>query len=326
MTSSQGLIFLEDEDQRPFAATASETDIVNCFRLNLGRYPGRAEWAGHVTRVGELLSHVVPIYVDSTEYKRLRTSSKGARSVELNGYTFFASAEDLAVGGHVLAHREYEPEVASIFARKLRPGMRLLDIGANIGYYTFLAASLVGQSGKVWAIEPNSNNVAFLLAGRARNGFDHIEIIQAAASDRWEVLSLETSCSNGAARPSAGMVPADFVNPVMALPLAACLPADEPLDVIKIDVEGAEGRALRGMLALIERYRPAIFSEFTPSALPSMSGMSPREYLELFSSRNYLLNVLERAGPRAMTVDALLEHAARVAGDSHLDLLVEPLP
>ena len=230
----------------------------------------------------------------------------------------------LRLAPDILEHRNYEPEVSSVFARKLRPGMHVLDIGANIGYYTFLAASIVGPSGKVWAIEPNSKNVAFLLATRARNGFGHIEIIQAAASDRWEVLSLDTANSNGTARPSVGVVPANFVNPVMALPLAACLPSNESLDVIKIDVEGAEGKAMRGMLALIERHRPVIFSEFTPSALLSMSGMSPREYLELFTSRNYSLAVLEHSGPRAMTVDALLEHAAAVASDSHLDILLEP--
>lgn len=89
-------------------------------------------------------------------------------------------------------------------------------------------------------------------------------------------------------------------------------------------MEGAEGRALRGMNVLIERHRPIIFSEFTPSAMPSMSGMSPREYLELFTSQDYSVSVLERAGPRAMTVDALLEHAAAVASDSHVDILLEP--
>ena len=110
----------------------------------------------------------------------------------------------------------------------------------------------------------------------------------------------------------------------MALPLSACLPCTERIDVIKIDVEGAEGRALRGMSELIDRYQPVIFSEFTPSMLPSMSGMSPREYLKLFTSRNYSLAVLGPSGPRTMTIDALLEHATAVASDSHLDLLIEP--
>jgi FkbM family methyltransferase len=321
MTSSQARIFRED--QIAFDAKASESDILNCFRLILGRYPSRSEWLGHMVHVGEPLSSVVALYVDSVEYQTLRNSGGDAHSVDLNGYTLFASPEDLAVGAYILSHREYEQEVSSVFRSRIRPGMRVLDIGANIGYYTFLAAWLTGNSGKVWAIEPNRKNVAFLLATRARNGFDNVEIIQAAASDRWEVLSLSTDSSNGAAHRGSGSLPAEFSNPVMALPLAACLPSTERIDVIKIDVEGAEGRALRGMSELIDRYQPVIFSEFTPSTLPSMSGMSPREYLQLFTSRNYSLAVLEPSGPRTMTIDALLEHATAVARDSHLDLLIE---
>lgn len=317
MPIPQWLIFRENNET--FDVLASEQDIFNCFRLILNRYPEQTEWAGHVTRSGQRLSHVVATFVDSPEYVSLRTSGQRDHSIELHGYRMFVSAEDLAVGAHLLTRGEYEPEVSTVFASKLRLGMRVVDIGANIGFYTFLAASLVGQSGKVWAIEPNSKNVAFLLKTRAHNNFSQIEIIQAAASDRWEILSLMTDCSNGAAR----RVSNEFLNPVMGLPLAACLPAHERLDVVKIDVEGAEGKAIYGMLGLIDRFRPVVFSEFTPSALSSMSGLSPRDYLELFTSRNYVPSVLESAGPRTTAVEKLLEQASTLADDGHLDIMFE---
>jgi hypothetical protein len=98
------------------------------------------------------------------------------------------------------------------------------------------------------------------------------------------------------------------------------------MDVLKIDVEGAEGKALRGMLELIERHRPVVFSEFTPSALPLMSGISPAEYLEMFTSRGYSLAVLTGDGPSRMAAQQLLEHTTIVAPDSHVDFLAEPLP
>jgi len=218
----------------------------------------------------------------------------------------------------------YEPHVSRVFAERLRPGMAVLDIGANIGYFTFLAAARVGPSGRVWAIEPNRKNVAFLLASRARNGFSQVAIIQAAASDRWEVLSLSTDYSNGAALEAAGLEPDQFIEPVMALPLDACLPRSPRIDVVKIDVEGAEGKALRGMLDLLERDLPLVFSEFTPSTLPSVSRISSAEYLEMFTSRGYSLAVLEDSGLKCMTAAALLEHAAAVAADSHLDVIAEP--
>jgi FkbM family methyltransferase len=178
----------------------------------------------------------------------------------------------------------------------------------------------------VWAIEPNPNNVSFLLATRARNGFNNVEIIQAAASDRWEVLSLaqQGHTSNGTAVHPHGITPSDFLMPVMALPLSACLSSTGRIDIIKIDAEGAEGKAIGGMLDLIERDRPVIVSEFTPSTLPVVSRISPSEYLDLFARRGYKLAVLETSGPRALSAAELLRLADAIAPHDHLDILAEP--
>jgi hypothetical protein len=74
----------------------------------------------------------------------------------------------------------------------------------------------------------------------------------------------------------------------------------------------------------LDRHRPVIFSEFTPGAMVSMSGVTPGEYLEMFTGRGYALAVLEGSGPRFMNAAALLEHAAAKAADDHLDILAEP--
>ena len=240
------------------------------------------------------------------------------------GFVLYASREDLAVGIHILKNLEWEPHVAKIFAKRLSEGMTVLDVGANIGYFTFLAAARVGPSGRVLAIEPNRRNVAFLLATRARNQFHHVEIVQAAASDRWQVLSLSTSNSNGAALETTGTEPNHFEEPVMALPLDAIFARSGRIGVVKIDVEGAEARALKGMSDILRRDRPVVFSEFTPAAMPSMSGVSPGAYLEMFTSQGYSLAVLEESGPRFMSAATLLEQAARLAADGHLDILAEP--
>ena len=184
MTSSQTLIFREE--QNAFDATASESDIFNCFRLILGRYPGSVPSGLRTSSVWVSCfrtSCQFTLTQQNTKYSGLRVRTRAALNSTDTRFSLLQGI--LRLVADILEHRNYEPEVSSVFARKLRPGMHVLDIGANIGYYTFLAASIVGPSGKVWAIEPNSKNVAFLLATRARNGFGHIEIIQAAASDRW---------------------------------------------------------------------------------------------------------------------------------------------
>jgi FkbM family methyltransferase len=324
MDFSQKLLTLEDN--LPFDATACDRDIFNCFRLVLNRYPGRAEWESHQIHLGRPLASVTAGYLGSVEYQNLSNANNGPVLVQMPGFVMYVSPGDLDIGIHILEHQEWESHVSRVFAAHLRPGMTVLDIGANIGYFTFLAASRVGSSGRVWAIEPNRRNVSFLLATRARNEFGHVEIIQAAASDRWEVLTLSLGCasSNSTALRTHGTEPVHFAEPVMALPLTACLPDSQRVDMIKIDVEGAEGKALGGMLDILDRDRPIVFSEFTPSTLPAISRISPGEYLSIFKKRGYSLAVLEKSGPRSLSVEALLEHAAAVAVDSHLDILAEP--
>jgi FkbM family methyltransferase len=316
--------FSTTEDNEPFDPVASERDIYNCFRVILGRHPSHAEWDGHRKNAGAPLSSVCATFVDSAEYHALREANHQPRLAQLPGFVLYASPDDLDVGSHILNSLEWEKHVTRIFTERLSEGMTVLDIGANIGYFTFLAASRVGSSGRVWAIEPNRKNVAFLQASRARNRFDQVEIFQAAASDRFQILNLSARCSNGAAIEKQGAAPADFPDSVMALPLSAVLPRTGRIDVIKIDVEGAEMKALNGMLDLLERDRPVVFSEFTPSAMPLMSGIPPGEYLELFASRGYALAVIERSGATFAPATELLARAAAMPSDCHLDILAQP--
>jgi FkbM family methyltransferase len=324
MTTGFSQDFITQENNRVFDDAASERDIYNCFRLILARYPSVGEWFGHRSLAGQPLVSVTAKYVDSPEYAKLRDANHSSALARLKGFSMYASPKDLAIGKHLLEKLEYEPHVSRVFSERLAPGMTVVDVGANIGYFTFLAASAVGSSGRVWAVEPNPKNVAFLLATRAINKFEQVEIIQAAANDCWKVLSLTTDYSNGTALESAGLEPNDFTAPVMGIPLDVCLAGSQRIQVMKIDVEGGEGKAIRGMLQILERDHPVIFSEFTPSTLPVVSQISPREYLEMFSSRGYALAVLEPGGPRFLSVAELLTCAMETAADSHLDILADP--
>src|SRR6516165_4695068 len=129
---------------------ATPEDIFYCFRLLLGRGPNPEEWPGHSSRVGEDLEKVVSSYVTSREFAERGLLNKTYRDqVELVGlprFSIFASNDDLAVGHHVLGGT-YEPGIAAIFDRYVKPGMAVVDIGANIGYLTMLLASLVESSG-----------------------------------------------------------------------------------------------------------------------------------------------------------------------------------
>jgi predicted methyltransferase len=118
---------------------------------------------------------------------------------QLNGFSIYTSAQDLAVGQHVRTGT-YEPAVTALFRRILKPGMTVIDVGANIGFYSLLAASIVGTDGYVLAVEPNVQNVRLLEASRRVNSFGQLIVAYAAAGRNTGVLALNTSYSNGTTR------------------------------------------------------------------------------------------------------------------------------
>jgi hypothetical protein len=125
-----------------YAKTATYEDIFYCFRLLLGRNPNPEEWPGHSSRIGEELENVVSSYVTSREFAERgilkKTYQDHVQLAHFPGFSLFASIDDLAVGNHVLVGRSYDPRVATVLMRHIKPGMSVLDIGANIVYFTTL--------------------------------------------------------------------------------------------------------------------------------------------------------------------------------------------
>jgi len=192
-----------------------------------------------------------------------------------------------------------------MFRRFLRPGMGVLDIGANIGWFTMLAAALVGPTGFVLAVEPNTRNIKLLEASRRINDFGQVVVAQSAAGREIGLLVLHTSHSNG----TTSSLPQDMAallnaETVLSLPLDALLSDERRIDLIKTDVEGAEYNALLGCRKTIARWRPAIISEFSPGSMPGISGISGEDYLRFLIGLGYHLWIIEHdASLRAFRED-----------------------
>ncbi len=315
-----------------YSATADTDDIYYCFRLLLGRNPSRQEWAGHSTLAGEPLQNVVSSYLHSPEFKNRKLMSAPVGNIEqvqLTGFSMYASRDDMAVGKHVLGVREYEPNVTRVFTDHLRPGMCAIDIGANIGYFSMLAASLVGELGAVYAFEPGRDNVKLLCANKKLNRFGHLTIIPAAADMRAGVLSFSNSFSNGFVSEvrdadlsqllSSDLVPALRVDDIV--------PRERKVDLIKVDTEGYEFKALAGAIEIVRNHRPLIVTEFSPPALSNASGIEGSEFLEFLIELGYKFTVLDGRQGAARTDDvAAVLDCYDKAGTDHIDLLAEPSP
>ena len=311
-----------------FSNTATEADVRSCFRLLLGRTPQDFEWPGHVWRVGEDLASVVSSYLNSEEFAGrhlLGHSLKSCKLAQLSRFRLYASEDDTFGGNVIIRTGSYEPHVTRVFEECLRPGWGVLDIGANIGYFSMLAASLVGPTGWVQSWEPSPDNVKMLYASQTLNQFDNIEIVQAAASDKSEVLRYFHSASNGNVAEVTNILPEDILSSetVMGLRIDDFVPDDRQVSFVKIDVEGYEAKALRGALGTLRRCRPIVVSEFSPNSLQHASGVSGREYLDFFVKLDYELAVVSENAVTPGDVNAILSHYER-SGTDHIDLLLRP--
>lgn len=271
---------------------ATEADIRGCFRLILGRDPNPEELPGHLARAGEPLDVIVASYLNSAEFatRGLMSVKRPADIVlvDFPNFDIFADINDAAVGRHV-AGKAYEPEVESIFRERLKDGMSVIDIGANIGYFTMLSRSLVGPEGYVFAVEPNVNNLRMIEASRRTNGFVNVNVLGCAASNRTELLTLHSEFSNGSVA-SAREVNDLWTSTIVPAVILDDFIGNRHIDFIKVDVEGNELRALSGLDKTIERCRPFIVSEFSAAGI--VGGADA--YLNFFLDHRYQLGVLTK--------------------------------
>jgi FkbM family methyltransferase len=166
----------------------------------------------------------------------------------------------------------------------LSPGATVIDVGANIGYNTVYAARRVGPSGRVVAIEPAADNVAVLRENIAANNLPNVVVLPVAAGRGHEERTLflrgDHSAVNSLFERSI-YASVTGVEPVRVAPLDDLVDAD--VDLVKIDVEGAEVEVLLGMTRLLQLPRIRLIVEWHPrlqEAAGHTAGVLPRFLLE----------------------------------------------
>ncbi len=308
--------------------TATLADILYCFRLLLGRNPKQQEWAGHSLRVTSDLRSLVSSYLNSEEFagrQLLHQNLEQWELVDLPGFKMYASQDDKLIGAPIIQTKVHEPDVSQVVRQYLQPGMVVLDIGANIGYFTLLAASLVGPAGHVYGWEPSPENVRALYASQLVNKFSHLTIIQAAASDTTGPLQYFRNFSSGNVAGTESATPQNMLTsePVMGLRIDDLISPQLKIDFVKIDAEGYEFKAMSGASQMLQQSRPVVVSEFCPANLKKVSGIDGQGYLELFAQLGYDISVITDQGPVAANIAQVLSRFEKNESD-HVDLLLQP--
>ncbi len=231
----------------------------------------------------------------------------------------FLKPESILVEGHRIALDEkdslrlslyaYEPFETEILKREARPGQVVVDAGANIGYYTLVLARAVGERGRVFAFEPVGSNLRLLETNVELNAYENVTLVQKAVTDRTGLaqIHLSTVCGGDHTLYVAGKHwPSVTVETTSLDDYFRSYPGK--IDLVKMDVEGAEGYVLRGMERELDANREMkIITEFWPYGLQK-SGIRPQEFLDSLVDSGFELfrvdersRLLVRSSPRELT-------------------------
>ncbi|MEO5561408.1 MAG: FkbM family methyltransferase [Dokdonella sp.] len=310
---------------------ATAEDVRYAYRLILGRIPDARGLESFSRLVRDNVispGDLAKIFLGSNEfYSRYSSHMK---EVALGGFVVMICADDNDVGKVIAKTGQWEEHVTNALRENLHAGHGFLDVGANIGYFTALAAYVVGPAGHVVAIEPMDKNLQLIYATIAKNRFNHVQVHPFAAAEDEGVVCMGTQAGS-----SNGEVVREWVR--TDAPLFAqtrrldLLVGAKRFDVVKFDIEGYELHAWRGFNKILDRDRPVVLTEFHPKCMRENAQVEPREYAELLL-RFGDVAVLHFDGKRSACVDSesllrLWEQedvALNTAGRAHLDLLVIP--
>ena len=183
----------------------------------------------------------------------------------------------------------YERKLVNLIKKVLMPGMTVLDLGANIGYFSVLAAGLVGNSGQVHAFDPAPRCFARLKKNLAAFSWAHAHSIAAGdelgtASFHFSDKANETGWGSLLSADNASTQTTTV--PVVRLDTWAHEQAIRRVDFIKMDVEGGEYRALRGAEALLRQHRPVVVAELNDVCL-GRDHRTPQDVVSLLRTAGY---------------------------------------
>jgi len=237
------------------------------------------------------------------------------------GFEFYYDSADRFVGEQIAADA-YEPYESELFLSRLNADSVLIDVGANIGYYTMLAASKI-RSGKIYAFEPNRRNFHILQMNMILNDIRNVELFQMAVSDTTGTAQLYLSEDNfGDHQLYQTTGRASTIVETITLDQFASSRNIRP-DVLKIDTQGFDYNVLNGGTNLITSLEfLELFAEFWNYGNLN-AGIAPDKYFGFLT--NHFSNVQLIDETRRTTLNAslqsILSECSGLSGYTHANLL-----
>jgi FkbM family methyltransferase len=219
--------------------------------------------------------------------------------IKVHGHKMYINVLNSGVGKTLFLTGIHEKYVTDLFKQIVKEGMTIVDIGANIGYYTLLVAELVGKNGKVFAFEPDDDNYGLLVKNIETNKCNNVVPVKKAISNKAGTAMLFLSPdSKDSHRFCDFECGGEWIN-VEVITLDEFFEnydSQIQIDVIKMDIEGGEAAALQGMNDIIRRNSDLkIITEFCPKCIRDF-GYSPTEFLIKLIDYDFKLYDINKQG------------------------------
>ena len=317
---------------RRYPETATPRDLYYCYRLLLGRKPDRNGWQAYMAdiRQGAMTrDRLVRTFLQSVEFRLGRfAGERSANPICVDLPEFHIQIHDIesAIGRAIGVDRSYEPEVSVFFRKYLKPGMVFVDVGCNVGWFSLLAATCVGPQGKVYAYDASSRNCELLRQSASMNGFANIEVRTCPLADRVADFAYFERDGNGVLH----AIGSGDITEIAGCDLVASSTLDLELagrhvDVVKIDVEGAEYMVLQGGKRLLAESMPLILAEFGADALRQVSNIEPEQMVNDMLGLGYRIYALAQSGTLSelSSAQSVLALQSKLGLD-HINLVFAP--
>jgi len=270
----------------------------------------------------------------------------GSNIVEIQGSKMYINVHDKSLNMRktfqtYASNLIHEKATTDLFKKTVKRGDTFVDLGANIGYFTLLAARLVGDKGKVYAFEPEPRNYNYLIKNIGLNNYNNVSAAQKAVSDKngktkLYICSYDTGHHTINQYGGIEAYKPDFVDEKKDFVEIETVTLDDFLedkgksvDVIKMDVEGAEALALSGMDRILrENENLKMFVEFFPLLIKEM-GSSPKEFVnKLLKDYRFSISIIpddyDASKGEFIRVNSIDELMSFCKGEKdHLNLFIE---
>jgi FkbM family methyltransferase len=202
-------------------------------------------------------------------YINIRILKKREVIRKINNYRMILNFDEEGLSEHLMIHRKREISETETVKRIVRPGMCILEIGANIGYYTLLMGKLVGKSGKIYTYEPYPPSVDILTRNVRLNGLaDVVEVYNLAVSNENTIQKLylgRASNVHSLINYKTGNNNTDYIEVKTKDIREILVESDRRIDLVRMDIEGYERKLFSRLSNDISSVLPArIFFEIHP--------------------------------------------------------------